>query len=202
MRQFRTLGIWLVLLFGVGVTLVNIRNESMSEQLSRITEVLGWTGVGVAVIGGGIALVSFWSYGNAKTLGANRPNAVLIRSGALPALKAVVEDNSDIRARLAKTRPLGFQFLLLVDSSGIEIWHGRTDSPSGSLPRDEIVAVALGKTSEGLWTYNCVEIQVETAGKRLLLPFALKAPTGLFGVNKKTAESLVDDIRRLLIVKA
>jgi hypothetical protein len=138
-------------------------------------------------VGLGYLLISAWAYGGTRKITAVRPDTVILRSGISLALKAIVDDDRQIRMWLARTRPLGALFLLLVDAEGLEIWHSGGGHATGAINRRSILEVDVTTIHEGFWRYRALEVIVDTGEGSRSVPFVLRSPSILAGLSRKHA---------------
>jgi hypothetical protein len=184
-RVVAVLVLLIAILVAALVTL-NLRGYSLDNRVERYVVILGWVAALASALGLLLMLISAWAYSGARYLRETRRAAVVLRSGSMPALKALLEEDRPLRAKLSRVRPPGILFLLVVDASGVEIWHGSgKGTPTGALEKAAIVSVSPGKTREGIWTYNTVEFAVRSGEAVVRVPFVLRGAGAVFGAGKR-----------------
>ncbi|WP_382305419.1 hypothetical protein [Herbiconiux sp. UC225_62] len=189
----------LIALLTAAITILNLREYSLDNPFERYVVIFGWVGVIVSSLGLVLMLISAWAYGGAGYLRRMRPGAVVLRSGSMPELSALLEDDLLLRAKLSRVRPPGILFVLVVDASGIEIWHGSgKGSPTGSLDRAAILSSSQGTTRDGIRTYNTIQFSVRSGEDVVRVPFVIRSAEAVFGAGKRATHVAHDAVVRAL----
>ncbi|MCS5728783.1 hypothetical protein N1031_03340 [Herbiconiux moechotypicola] len=197
------IGIGLVVLGGIGFTIVNLRGGPPGEGIERWRFILGWSLVIWASAFLLFFLISLWAYGAAKRIRRERPAAIIVRSGSSPAFKSVLESSEPLRKALARGRPPFMQFLVVFDVDDIQIWHGSgRGALTGSVERTSIERVSVGRTSDGIWPFNTIDIDVATEDGVHTISFVVRGPTGYLTASKRNVAHLAHDVAALYSLSA
>jgi hypothetical protein len=187
-----------LVLGGVGLTIANLRDATPDEALDRWRLILGWSLVIWSAAFLAYFLLSKWAYGCMRAIRAERPRAIVIRSGTSPVFKSLLEDHRDLRVSLARTRPPFVQFVLVFDSEGLEVWHGSgRGRMTGALPPERIVSISTSRTNDGIWPFNVILVEVAFDDDRYFVPFVVRGSTGYLTARRTEVERIAAALQEL-----
>jgi hypothetical protein len=191
-------GIGLVLVGVLGFVIADFTHASLDDPMGRWRVILGASLIIWAAAFLAFFLLSFWAYGCSRALRGQRPDAIVIRSGSSPAFRALLESQGELRRSVVRLRPPFMQFVLLVDSGGLEIWHGSgVGRLTGSLLRESILSFSAGRTNDGVWPFHTIDVSVATDDGPHTLPFVVRGSTGFLSERKSEVDRVVRAIARL-----
>ncbi|GAA2227071.1 hypothetical protein N1031_03310 [Herbiconiux moechotypicola] len=191
---FAALGI-----IGAGSTILALSHATQSEAIDRLTTILGLVVGSLAIYGLAVGLISAWSWSAARAVATETPDAVIVRAGASPHLRRLLDEDRTMRSVLAARRPLGRYFLLVVTPDGLQVRHGGREPADAVMDAASVVSVTAGTTREGLWTLRALWLAIVVDGQAREFPVVMWARFGVFSASSAVVETAARRVRLALV---